>query len=78
MMSRSEYHNLRKTDDREQWVKTICERLGVELDYNKAIDFALAVTVSGLAVPNTASSRLMVGTGEKPAKSKKSKGDLPA
>lgn len=57
-MSRSEYHNLRKTDDREQWVKTICERLGVEPDYNKAIDFALAVTVSGLAVPNTACTGL--------------------
>ncbi len=61
-MSRSEYHNLRKTADREQWVETICSRLGVEPDYNKAIDFALAVTVSGLVVPNTASSRL-VGTG---------------
>lgn len=59
-MSRSEYHNLRKTDDREQWVKTICERLGVEPDYNKAIDFALAVTVSGLAVPNTACTRLLL------------------
>lgn len=78
MMSRQEYHNLRKTDDREQWVKTICERLGVESDYNKAIDFALAVTVSGLAVPNTASSRLLVGAGKKPAKSNKSKSDSPA
>jgi hypothetical protein len=77
-MSRSEYHNLRKTNDREQWVKTICERLGVEPDYNTAIDFALAVTVSGLAVPNTASSRLLVGTGAKPARSNKSKGGSPA
>lgn len=77
-MSRNEYHNLRKTDDREKWVKAICERLGVEPDYNKAIDFALAVTVSGLAVPNTASSRLLARAGEKPAKSKQSKGDSPA
>jgi len=77
-MSRSEYHNLRKTVDREQWVEAICSRLGVEPDYNKAIDFALAVTVSGLAVPNTASSRLMVGTGKKPAIVNQSKGESPA
>lgn len=56
-MPRSEYHNLRKTADREQWVSTICSRLGIEPDFNKAVDFALAVTVSGLAVPNTACTR---------------------